>query len=168
MSCYLHTTALRRGETASVTRPENWVNPSTGLEALVKKGVLPLPGVKLKFLSRPAHSLGIRNHRGSPFFCFFFLHGISVHFSPFSGHGLPELLPPKFSLPSCRLPVLYLKGIYGIPPNSLLPSASRLSHVSYSSETYSNFIIRKSSIQYVARPPQSFRAKKCRQRYIIT
>lgn len=59
MSCYLHTTALRRGETASVTRPENWMNPSTGLEASVKKGVLLLPGVKLKFLSRPAHSLGI-------------------------------------------------------------------------------------------------------------
>jgi len=59
VGCYLHTTALRRGETASVTRPENWVNPSTAPEALVKKGVLPLPGVKLKLLSRPAHSLGM-------------------------------------------------------------------------------------------------------------
>jgi hypothetical protein len=140
VSCYLHNTALRRGETASVTRLENLVNPSTGLEALVKKGILPLPGVKLKFLSRPAHSLGIRSHPGPPFFCFFFLHGISVHFSPLSGHGLPDLLPPKISLPSCRLPVLYLKVIYGIPPNSLLPSASRLSYVSYSSKTYSNFL----------------------------
>jgi hypothetical protein len=42
-------------------------------------------------------------------------------------------------LPAAFHPVLYLKEIYGIPPNSLLPSTSRLSYMPYSSETFSHF-----------------------------
>ena len=55
-------------------------------------------------------------------------------FGQFSGCGLPDLLPATFSRPCCRLPVPYLKEAYGILPNNIVPSTSRLSHVPSSSE----------------------------------
>ena len=78
MSSYLHTPGQSRGETVSVTRPENWVNPITGLEATVKKGVLPLPGVKLILLSRPAHTEPSRLPLSS--YYYMAIRSTSIHF----------------------------------------------------------------------------------------
>ena len=49
------------------------------------------------------------------------------HFVQFSGHGLPDLLPPNFCLPCCCLPVLYIEKILDVLPISILLSTSRLS-----------------------------------------
>jgi hypothetical protein len=49
------------------------------------------------------------------------LHLFPWHFTPFSGPGLLDLLPPTPSLPCCCLPGLYLEQMCSIPPNSILP-----------------------------------------------
>jgi hypothetical protein len=73
-------------------------------------------------------------------------------FGPFSGHGLPDLLSPTFSLPCCCLPAQYLEYIYGIPTNSTLPSTPRFSHGPSSSETSYHYFFGDAKIidsQYV-------------------
>ena len=42
-------------------------------------------------------------------------------FGPLSGHGLPDLLPPTFSIPCCRIRVPYLQQVYAIPSKQHLP-----------------------------------------------
>jgi len=46
-------------------------------------------------------------------------------FGQFSGHGLPDLLPPTFFYPCCRLPAPYLEQICGISQDNNLQSASK-------------------------------------------
>ena len=72
-----------------------------------------------------------------------------VAFRPFLGHGLPELLPPVFSVSCCRIPVRYQDQLFIIPSNIILPSFCKLFHIPYSSETKCHYFwggIRKSSI----------------------
>jgi hypothetical protein len=64
-------------------------------------------------------------------YLFFFL---LRDFGLLSVRDLPDHLPPNFALLRFRLPVPYLELIYGIRPDSILSSTSRLSHGPSSSE----------------------------------
>ena len=72
---------------------------STGLESSVEKDILHFPGVELKPLGCPAHRLRICGTTQVPLSSPYF--SSQWRLSPLSGHGLPDLLPPTFSLP-CR------------------------------------------------------------------
>jgi hypothetical protein len=52
-------------------------------------------------------------------------------FRPFSGHGLPDLQPPKSHFPCCRLLVSYMEQMYGIPLNSIHLSHSQGSFITF-------------------------------------
>ena len=55
-------------------------------------------------------------------------------FHPFSGHGLPDHLPPAFCRSCCRLPVSYLERIYGVTLRSIISYTSRFHHWPYFTE----------------------------------
>ena len=61
-------------------------------------------------------------HENSNYFLFLLL---LWHFGRFSGHGLPDLLPPNLFYPCCLLPAPYLEQICDISLDKILQSASK-------------------------------------------
>ena len=64
--------------------------------------------------------------------------------------AIPDLLNPAFSLPWCRLPVPCLEQIYGISPNNILHSTSRLADGSSASGISSHYLIREAESQTIS------------------